>query len=314
MDKLLTQFLAVADSGTLSGAATALRLTQPTLTLNMRKLEETVGAPLFERSSRGVRLTRYGETLYENARLMHRLYDNTLAAIADQQRSTERGLSIGSGYSWWTLFLRDMLVQYQEEFPRSPVQVSLGDQLRLLDQLLSSDISLFIAHEMDALHSAAGTDFIPITRVFNAYFVRQDHPLAKGARSQAEIDAFPLVTTSPPDTRYARFFDPTRRQVRTDHLFGRGKFAFSSNSLAACVDYTLSTLGVLTHSHVMEDNFRERGLVPVTQKRQPRTNLVGIHVLRERRGEERIEDLITRIRTIAAERLPSPGVEEEDLA
>ena len=47
-----------------------------------------MGAPLFERSSRGVRLTRYGETLYENARLMHRLYDNTLSAIADQQRIT----------------------------------------------------------------------------------------------------------------------------------------------------------------------------------------------------------------------------------
>ncbi len=309
MDKLLTQFLAVADAGSLSGAATALLITQPTLTFNMRKLEENVGAPLFERSSRGVRLTQYGETLYENARLMRRLYDNTLTTIADQQRSSERGISIGSGYSWWTLFLRDMVVSYQEDFPRSPVQVSLGDQLRLLDQLLSSDISLFIAHEMEALNSAVGTDFIPITQVFNAYFVRQGHPLTGGARSQDEIDAYPLVTTSPPDTRYARFFDPTRRRERMDHLFGRGTFAFSSNSLAACVDYTLATQGVLAHSHVMAENFAQRGLVQVNQRKRPRTSLVGIHVLRERRGEDRIEDLISRIRTIAQQRLPPPGTQ-----
>ena len=58
-------------------------------------LEESLGFRVFERSSRGVRLTRYGETLYENARLMQRLYDNTLAMIDDQRRGggvfAERG-------------------------------------------------------------------------------------------------------------------------------------------------------------------------------------------------------------------------------
>lgn len=47
MDKLLSQFLGVADAGSLSGAATALLVTQPTLTFNMKRLEETIGAPLF---------------------------------------------------------------------------------------------------------------------------------------------------------------------------------------------------------------------------------------------------------------------------
>ena len=78
MDKLLIQFLAVAEAGSISGAATALFVTQPTLTINMRKLEETMGVPLLTRSSRGVELTPYGETLYQNASLMRRLYDNTL--------------------------------------------------------------------------------------------------------------------------------------------------------------------------------------------------------------------------------------------
>ena len=57
MDKLLIQFMAVAEAGSLSGAAQALFITQPTLTFNMRKLEETIGVPLLVRSSRGVELT-----------------------------------------------------------------------------------------------------------------------------------------------------------------------------------------------------------------------------------------------------------------
>jgi len=305
MDKLLLQFLAVADSGSLSGAATALRITQPTLSVNMGKLEQSVGAPLFERSSRGVRLTRYGETLYENARVMNRLYDNTLSAIADQQRGTERGLSVGSGYSWWTLFLKDMVVEYQREFPRSPVQVSLGNQLRLMDQMLSGDISMFLAHEIDGLNSAIGTEFLPLTRVYNGFFVRRDHPLLSAPRTLSEIEAFPMVISSLAESRHERFFDPSRRRTRVETVFDRTSFVFRSNSLAACVDYVLSTDAVLQHTHVMRDDFADRGLTEVQQRDEPRRAITGIYVLKEWRGEDRIEDLIERIRQAAHAVLPA---------
>lgn len=304
MDKLLNQFLAVADAGTLSGAATALFITQPTLTFNMRKLEEQVGVPLFERSSRGVRLTRYGDTLYENAQLMRRLYDNTLNAIADQKRGTERGLSVGSGYSWWTMFLKDMIIAYQHEFPKSPVQISLGNQLRLMDQLLSGDISMFLAHEIEGLSSAIGTDFIPLTRVYNAFFVRAGHPLLGRARSQADVDAFPIVISSLAESRHERFFDPSRRRTRVETVFDRATYAFRSNSLAACIDYALGTDAVLLHTHVMREDFGERGLFEVEQSGEPRRAITGIYVLKERRGDERVEDLIERITKAAHAVLP----------
>ena len=64
MNKMLRQFMAVAEAGTMSGGATAALVSQPSLTVNMRRLEETMGVPLFIRTPRGVRLTEYGETLY----------------------------------------------------------------------------------------------------------------------------------------------------------------------------------------------------------------------------------------------------------
>ncbi|WP_170926515.1 LysR family transcriptional regulator [Devosia lucknowensis] len=309
MDKLLTQFLAVADAGSLSGAATALFITQPTLSFNMNKLEETVGAPLFDRSSKGMQLTRYGETLYENARLMQRLYDNTLNAIADQKRGTEKGMSIGSGYSWWTMFLRDMVIAYQQEFPKAPVQISLGNQLRLMDQMLSGDISMFLAHEIEGLSGAIGTDFIPLTRVYNAFFVREGHELLRRKQTLAEIDRYPIVISSLAESRHERFFDPARRRARVETVFDRTSVALRTNSLAACVDYTLATNAVLVHTHVMREDFSRRGLVEVQQRDEPRRAVAGIYVLRERRGEDRLEDLIDRITRAAHAALPpwKPG-------
>lgn len=304
MDKLLTQFLAVADAGSLSGAATALFITQPTLSFNMQKLEETIGAPLFDRSSRGVRLTRYGETLYENAQLMRRLYDNTITAIADQKRGAERGLAIGSGYSWWTLFLRDMIIAYQRDFPGAPVQVSLGNQLRLMDQMLSGDISMFLAHEIEGLSGAIGTEFVPLTRAYDAYFVRAGHPLLGAARGPEEIEQYPVVISSLAETRHERFFDTGRRRTRLETVFDHTSVAFRTNSLAACVDYALATDGVMVHTHVMRADFERRGLFEVTQRNEPRYAATGIYVLKERRGEERIEELIGRISTAAHAVLP----------
>ncbi len=307
MDKLLTQFIAVADAGSLSRAASALLITQPTLTFNMRKLEDSIGSPLFERSSRGVRLTRYGETLYENARLMQRLYDNTLANIAEQKRGIEQGLSIGTGYSWWTLFLKDMVLEYQNEYPGSPVQVSLGHQFRLLDQLLSGDIALFLGHETKRLHPSVDTDFIPLTEVHNGYFVRHGHPLLGEPRRRDEIELYPMVTSTPPESRHERFFDPNRWRARMKALFDQADFTFGSNSLAACVDYTLATDAVLPHSHVMKESFEAQGLRQLEVLDEASYFIVGVHVLRERRGEERVDQLIERIKTASAKVLPPVG-------
>jgi DNA-binding transcriptional LysR family regulator len=65
---LLPTFLAVLDSGRISAAARVLRLSQPAVTAQIRKLEEAMGAPLFVRSARGVVPTPAGERLAGYAR------------------------------------------------------------------------------------------------------------------------------------------------------------------------------------------------------------------------------------------------------
>jgi molybdate transport repressor ModE-like protein len=61
--RLLRSFVTVAQSGKISNAAKQLHLSQPAVTAHLRRLEEIIGKPLISRSTRGVKLTKYGHTL-----------------------------------------------------------------------------------------------------------------------------------------------------------------------------------------------------------------------------------------------------------
>lgn len=61
--RLLRYFLAIAREGTFTGAAAALHLTQPTLSRQIRELEEAFGKPLFERGGPTLTLTPDGAFL-----------------------------------------------------------------------------------------------------------------------------------------------------------------------------------------------------------------------------------------------------------
>ena len=300
MDKLLTQFLAVAEAGSISAAATAILVTQPTLTINMRRLEETMGAPLLTRSSRGIVLTPYGETLYQNARLMQRLYDNTLKAIELQRGRTEQSISIGSGYSWWTMFVRDMIVDYARRNPNARVHVSLGNQLRCMDQMLSGDISLFIAHEIEGLSRSTGARFLPLTQVGTGYFVRAGHPLLGASRSIAEIEAYPAVTTAMPEIRHQRFLETWGHSTSGTASFAQGTYAFASNSLAACLDYVMRTDAVVNHTDTLAAEFARRGIERIVVNEPVRHHVAGIYVLEERNDEPRVRELISALQEASA--------------
>lgn len=65
--RTLRYFVAIADAGSLTAAASAISIAQPALTRQLRELEADFGTPLFHRMPRGVRLTQAGVTLYEAA-------------------------------------------------------------------------------------------------------------------------------------------------------------------------------------------------------------------------------------------------------
>jgi DNA-binding transcriptional LysR family regulator len=72
----LRYFVALADTGTFTGAAERLYIAQPTLSQQIRRLEEMVGAPLLRRGREGVRPTEAGVVLLEESRAVLSLIDH----------------------------------------------------------------------------------------------------------------------------------------------------------------------------------------------------------------------------------------------
>src|SRR6266542_4467811 len=79
---LLRYFIAVADEGSFSRAAAKVRVAQPSLSQQIRKLEAEVGQPLFDRLPRSVVLTEAGRRLIDYARQI-------LASIGDARRCVD---------------------------------------------------------------------------------------------------------------------------------------------------------------------------------------------------------------------------------
>lgn len=83
----LLAFVAVAEQSSIRGAARALGISQPAVTKIVRELERALGAPLVERSVKGVQLTTYGELFAPRARLL----------LADMQRARDEIVQIRDG-------------------------------------------------------------------------------------------------------------------------------------------------------------------------------------------------------------------------
>src|SRR5579859_1285934 len=76
-------FLAVAEQRSFTRAADALHVSQPTLSQQIRQLEETLGVQLFDRSGRTVQLTEFGEVYARHARAALHELDTGQRALHD---------------------------------------------------------------------------------------------------------------------------------------------------------------------------------------------------------------------------------------
>ena len=84
----LVAFEATARLGNCSRAAEQLHQSQPTVSIHIRKLSESLGQILFERDGRGLRLTAAGEEVYETCRVLFSTFEDLDDRLARRRSAT----------------------------------------------------------------------------------------------------------------------------------------------------------------------------------------------------------------------------------
>ncbi len=179
----LTCFLAVAEHRGFTRAATALHISQPALSQQIRQLEETLGAQLFDRSARSIRLTDAGEVwLIYARRALQDLAEGNRAIhdVEDLQRGT---LRVAMMPTFATYFMGPLVGSFYRRYPNISLTLREMDQDRMEALLRNDELDLGIAFD-----GSGSRDIVsrPLLTETLALVVGRHHPLAAQRRVERE--------------------------------------------------------------------------------------------------------------------------------
>ena len=172
----LRYFVAVADEGSFSRAAAKVRVAQPSLSQQIRKLEAEVGQPLFDRLPRSVVLTEAGRCLIDYARQI-------LASVGDARRCVDElkgevagRVAVGAIPTIAPYVLPELVVTFQERYPQVTLEIveDVTDGITRRIEIGELDVALAsTCHPSPTLQrESLGTE--PLLML-----VPEKHPLAK---------------------------------------------------------------------------------------------------------------------------------------
>ena len=169
----LRSFIAVAQAGGFTAAARQLHVSQPTLTKQVRLLEEQYGVELFHRLGRTVRLTETGERLFALTGQFASIETDALHLLKDAGELKSGRLTVGAVSPFQTT---KILAAFGRKFPSMELQVRFGNSETVLRDILDfrTDVAV-LAHFAgdERLH------VMPYGRSPLLVLAPRDHPFAR---------------------------------------------------------------------------------------------------------------------------------------
>ncbi len=190
--RVLEYFLAAAREQTISGAAEALHLTQPTLSRQLRELEEELGAQLFIRGSRRLTLTEEGMHLRKRAEEIVSLVSRTKDELSQTAESLSGDVYIGAGETREMRILAGVMQDIRSEYPGVRFHTVSGDSADIIERLERGlfDFCLVMGNVDIARYNSLR---LPAEDSFGL-LTRRDSPLAgKGKIIPADLAGVPVM-------------------------------------------------------------------------------------------------------------------------
>ena len=139
IDQLQT-FVAIADTGSFTKAADRVFKTQSAVSMQMRRLEERIGKPLFMKDGRGNRLTVEGDRLLNFARRMIRLNNEAIASFDDNR--LEGTLRIGTPDDYADRYMPEIVMRFAKTHPNVELYIVCEPSVDLAEKMAKGDLDI----------------------------------------------------------------------------------------------------------------------------------------------------------------------------
>lgn len=159
----LRSFVVVAESGGVTRAAGFLNLTQSAVSMQLKRLEESLGQALLDRSARQIALTAQGEQLLGFGRRLLALNDEVYARLTDQTFEGEITLGVPSDIVY--PYIPGVLQRFASEYPRVKVQLISSYTNRLKRQFARGECDLILTTEENVGEDAETLVTLPLVWV-----------------------------------------------------------------------------------------------------------------------------------------------------
>ena len=187
----IRSFVKIAELGSFHEAADALHLSQPALSRRIKKLEDGLGTPLLERTTRRVGLTSVGRDFLPKARRLLDDFEDSILSIRELAERQTGQVTLACIPTAAFYFLPSVIRQYNEHYPKI--------RIRLLDLSANDGLEAVLRGEADfGINMLSGQhpdiEFVPLVQEQFVLACRRDHALAgRSSVSWAELVEHRLI-------------------------------------------------------------------------------------------------------------------------
>lgn len=234
----------VYQCGSFSKAAAKLYMTQPALSIAIRKVEAEIGSPIFTRHTKPLQLTEAGEVLIRNITLMKQLDDNLLNELQDLTHLEEGALRVGGTQYFNSHVLPPTLRRYMLRYPKVDLSLLEDNSGKIDSNLIAGtvdmtfhcgpyDESKLIGYDVfkDYLLLAIPISF-PINKAMRKY-----------ALSKQEIEEDQFLDNDCPSIKLDKFNDvPFLFLTGSNNLRARALSMFAQENLTPNIRFSVEQL------------------------------------------------------------------------
>lgn len=214
----LEHFVAAVEAGTLRGAAEACHISQPGLSMSLKRLEDFLGVALLERRPRGVVPTPYGEALLGHARIVLSHLRHAQGEIETLRGDGAGELRVGVGASFMNRALAGVVARMLEARPGLTLHVEEGVAEDQIPRVAAGELDLALGRFPSAVPHP-DLVYETLHRRELCAWVRARHPLARKRRPPglAELVAqrWIVPTDAPQEIAGPIYRELARQEIRT---------------------------------------------------------------------------------------------------